>query len=278
MRVRSGALALGQRTGWFALMVAMATIMAGCGLLSPRDDDRTAKMAPAEIHAAAKEELDSGRYGEAVKLLNKLESRYPFGIWAQQAQLDAAFAHYKNNDRAQALIAIDRFIRLYPNHPRLDYAYYLKGLINFNDEQGVLQRLGGQDLAERDQIAAREAFEAFQIITKRFPNSVYAEDAQARQRYLRNTMAAGELYVAHYYFSRKAFIAAIVRAQTVVEQYDDTPASEEALALMIRAYDQLGMTAQRDDAQRVLQHNFPNSHFLKDASLVDRSSRWAFWR
>lgn len=260
-----------------AAWVLCATL-AGCGLLRSADVDRTAKMTPNEIHAEAKDEMASGRWGEAVKLLTKLESRYPFGAWAQQAQLDTAFAHYKDGDRTQALIAVERFIRLYPTHDRLDYAYYLKGLINFNDDQGVLARLGGQDLSERDQKAARESFEAFRQVTTRWPDSRYAEDSRERMQYLVNAMAGGEVHIARYYYERGAYLAAINRAQSVVQQYQTTPAVEEALFIMLYAYERLGMNDQRSDVERILRRNFPDSAFFTQG--LGRSDRawWQVWR
>jgi outer membrane protein assembly factor BamD len=269
-----------QRFGGVRGMVAAAScaLIAGCGIFGTGDVDRTAKMTPNEIHAEAKDEMASGRWGEAVKLLAKLESRYPFGSWAQQAQLDTAYAHYKDGDRTQALIAVERFIRLYPTHDRLDYAFYLKGLINFNDDQGALARLGGQDLSERDQRAAREAFEAFRQVITRWPESRYAEDARERMQYLVNAMAGGEVHIARFYFSRGAYLAAINRAQAVVQLYRTTPAVEDALFIMMKGYERLGLQEQRADAERVLRRNFPDSTLFERGISRDDRSWWQVWR
>jgi len=268
------------RTGAWRVAVAalLLTTLAGCGIFGQGEVDRTANMSPNEIYAEARGEMAAGRYGEAVKLLGKLESRFPFGTWAQQAQLDTAFSHYKENDRTQALIAVERFIRLYPTHERLDYAYYLKGLINFNDDQGILSRFGGQDLSERDQKAAREAFEAFRQVIARFPESPYAEDSAARMRYLVNAMAGGEVHIARYYLTRGAYVAAANRAQAVVQQYQTTPAVEEALFILMRSYERLGLEAQRADAERVLRLNFPDSRLFAQGIRTNDRSWWQIWR
>ncbi len=261
--------------------VAMLLIVAltGCGIFGQGGEvDRTAKMSPNEIYAEAKDEIASGRYGEAVKLLAKLESRFPFGAWAQQAQLDTAFAHYKDGERTQALITIERFIRLYPTSEQLDYAYYLKGLVNFNENQGIMSSFGLQDLSERDNKAAREAFEAFRQVITRFPESKYTEDSRDRMRYLVNAMAGSEVHIARYYYTRGAYLAAVNRAQGVIQQYQTTPAVEEALFILMQAYEQLDMPEQRADAERVLRRNFPETKLFARGLKLDNRSWWEVWR
>jgi outer membrane protein assembly factor BamD len=260
---------------WVA--IAFSVALGGCGVFGDTPDP-TLKMTPSQLYAEARSEIGSGRYGEAIKLLGKLESRYPFGAWAQQAQIDTAFAHYRDGDRTQALVSVERFIRLHPTSPFLDYAYYLKGLVNFNDEQGLLARFGRQDLSERDQRAAREAFEAFREVVTRFPDSRYVEDSRARMQYLVNAMAAGEVHIARYYFSRGAYVAAASRAQDVVRQYQETPAVEEALYLMMRSYERLGLEDLRADAQRVLLRNHPESRFLSGGLRADQPRWWQVWK
>ncbi|MEI7446837.1 MAG: outer membrane protein assembly factor BamD [Burkholderiales bacterium] len=261
-----------------AAAVIVLAGLAGCGIFGQGQVDRTAKMTPNEIYAEAKDEMASGRYGEAVKLLIKLESRYPFGTWAQQAQLDQAYAHYKDNDRTQALVAIERFIRLYPTSDKLDYAYYLKGLINFNEDAGLLSAVGRQDLSERDLKAARESFEAFRQVLVRFPDSRYAEDSRARMRYLLNTMAGGEVHIARYYYNRGAFLAAVNRAQGVVAQYQDAPAVEEALFIMVKSYEKLGLEDLRADSERILRRNFPDTTLFQTGIRGYDRSWWQVWR
>lgn len=256
-----------------ALLVAT---LIGCGTTDPPDN--TIGWTPEKLYAEAKDNLNSNAWAAAIKLLEKLEARYPFGRWAQQAQLDLAYAHYKDGERALALAAVDRFVKLHPNHASLDYVYYLKGLINFNEQQGFIANLGGQDLSERDLRAAREAFDSFKEVITRWPDSKYAPDSTARMRYLVNSMASGEVHIARYYYRRGAYVAAANRAQSVVRQYQQTPAVEEALYLLTMAYEKLGMDDLRADAERVLKLNFPESTLLAQG-LPELDRRWwQLWR
>ncbi|MFO1195766.1 MAG: outer membrane protein assembly factor BamD [Burkholderiaceae bacterium] len=258
------------------LAVALAVlVLAACG--APEVRDPTLGWTAEKLYADAKEEMEAGRWGTAVKQLEKIESRYPFGRWAQQAQIDIAYVHYKENDRALALAATDRFLKLYPSHPALDYVYYLRGLINFNEQQGWLASLGGQDLSERDLQAAREAFDAFKEVVARFPESRYAPDAEARMKYLVNAMASGEVHIARYYFRRGAYVAAANRAQGAIRQYPQAPAIEEALYLLMASYDKLGLDELRGDTERVLRRNFPSSRYLSLEAAAERRW-WQVWR
>jgi outer membrane protein assembly factor BamD len=272
----SGAAWRGPRRLVAAALIAIG--LSGCGIFGPDAADRTLRLTPEQLYAEARDEMSSGRYGEAIKLLGKLESRYPFGVWAQQAQVDTAYAHYRENDRTQALIAIERFIRLHPTSDFLDYAYYLKGLINFNDDQGVLARFGGQDLSERDHRATRESFEAFRQVATRFPQSKYAEDSLARMNYLVNAMASGDVHIARFYYLRGAYVAAASRAQDVIQQYQETPAVEEALFILMKSYEQLGLDELRADAERVMKKNFPNSELYARGIRSDNRRWWEVWR
>jgi outer membrane protein assembly factor BamD len=240
------------------LMIALALTF-GCASL---EKDETIDWTPDKLYSEAKDEMASGSYARAIKLLEKLESRYPFGRWAQQAQLDLAYAQYKDNEPATALGTIDRFLKQHPNHAAGDYALYLRGLINFNENQGFFARFGGQDLSERDQKAARESFDTFRDLLQRYPDSRYSDDARARMRYLVNAIANSEMHVARYYFRRGAYVASANRAQAVVRQYQQIPIVEEALYIMMSSYERLGMRDLRDDAERVLKQNFPDSKFL----------------
>lgn len=254
------------------LIIVAALASAGCGT-SRLGPDETLSWSPEKLYAEARDELRSGNWASAIKLLEKLESRYPFGRFGQQAQLDIAWAHYREGDQANALANIDRFIRQYPNHAALDYALYLKGLINFNENRGLFARFGGQDLSERDLKAARESFDTFKQLVARFPESRYAADAEARMRYLVNSMATGEVSIARYYYSRGAYVAAVNRAKAVVEQYPQAPAVEDALVILARSYDGLGLVDLRDGAERVLKLNFPDSP-APGRALAERSRRW----
>lgn len=219
--------------------------------------------------------MAGGHYEAAIKLFEKLESSYPFGTYAAQAQMEIAYAYYKSQDQAQALAAVERFIKLHPNHPTVDYMYYLRGLINFNDQLGFMSFIYAQDPTERDPKATREAFVAFKALVDKFPDSKYAPDSIARMKYLVNAMAQYEVHVAKYYYRRGSYLAALNRAMGAVNDYRDAPAIEEALFLMIRSYDKMGMLDLRDDAQRVFVKNFPNSKFLNPNA--SERAWWNFW-
>lgn len=261
---------------WRPLGVWLVTLsLAGCGLL-PDQVDETAGWSANRLYAEAKSALADGAYDKAVKYFEKLEARYPYGRFAQQAQIEIAYAHYKQGEKALALAAIDRFLRLHPNHPHADYMYYLKGLVNFNEDLGLLGHISMQDMSERDPRAAQESFEAFKALVTRYPDSKYSADAVQRMAYLVNALASLEVHVARYYLKRGAYVAAINRAQTALKTYPDAPANEEALFIMIKAYDALGMNDLRDDTERVMRLNFPNSEYFK-RGLDKKEPWWKLW-
>jgi len=242
--------------------LSLSLTLQGCSLGALARDE-TLGWSADKLYAEAKEEMASGNWAAAIKFLEKLESRYPFGRYAQQAQLDTAYAHWKDSENALALAAIDRFTKLYPNHERIDYALYLKGLVNFNDRSNLFTRFTGEDLAERDPKAAREAYDTFKELVTRFPDSPYTVDASGRLTYLINMLAFNDVHVARFYYRRGATLAAVNRAQAVVKQYQEAPAIEEALAIMMNGYEQLGLKELSSDTRRVLQKNFPSSAYLK---------------
>jgi outer membrane protein assembly factor BamD len=251
--------------------IALALSLSGCGLF-PEKTDETKDWSASKLYSEARDELSSGNFEKAIQYFEKLESRYPFGTYAQQAQMEVAYAYYRQSDQPQALAAVERFIKLHPNHPNVDYMYYLRGLINFNDKVSFLDFLSRQDPSERDPKAARDAFDSFKQLAERFPNSIYAKDATARLKYLVNAMAQYEVHVAKYYYRRGAYQAAANRAQLAVNDYRDAPAIEEALFIMVRSYDAMGLPDLRDDTERVLKKNFPNSVFFKGGP--ERSGPW----
>jgi outer membrane protein assembly factor BamD len=258
------------------LVVTCALLsLSACGLLPERSDD-SKNVSASKLYAEAREEMDGAHYEAAIKLFEKLESNYPFGTYAAQAQMEIAYAHYKAQDQAEALASVERFIKLHPNHPNVDYMYYLRGLVNFNDQIGFMSFIYAQDPTERDPKATREAFAAFKDLVDKFPNSKYAPDSIQRMNYLINAMAAYEVHVANYYYRRGAYLASLNRAQGAVTDYADSPAREEALFIMIRSYDKLGMFDLRDDTQRIFQKNYPNSHFLGGKGSGD-AAWWKFW-
>jgi len=258
---------------WFAVLVAF--VLSGCGVFSEPPDETTGWSA-SKLYAEAHDEMSSGDYEKAVRYFEKLESRYPFGTYAQQAQMEIAYTHYRQGDQPEALAAVERFIKLHPNHPNVDYMYYLRGLINFNDKLSLFDFLASEDATERDPKAAREAFDSFKLLVERFPDSVYAADATARLKYLVNAMAQHEVHVANYYYRRGAYLAAANRAQTAVAEYREAPAIEEALYIMVRSYDALGLPQLRDDADRVLKLNFPNSDLAANGGRK-KAPWWKIW-
>lgn len=256
-----------------ALMVALG--LSGCAS-DPKDP--TAGWSPNKIYSEARDEASSGAYDKAVTLFEKLEGRAAGTPLAQQAQLEKAHAHYRAGEPAQAVATLDRFLRLHPSSPAVDYALYLKGLVTFNDNLGLLGRLARKDLSESDQKAAKESFEAFRELVTRFPDSKYTPDAQLRMSYIVNSIAQSEVNVARYYHTRGAHVAAINRAQTALSEFRDVPAHEEALFILYRSYDALGMTDLRDDALRVMQRTFPKSAFLGQATPGASKRPWyRFW-
>ena len=256
-------------------VLALAVLLAGCSLFSSEDKD--AKADPQKLYADARDEMGSGNWDKAVPILEKLEGRAAGTPLAQQAQLDKAYAQYKANDQAAALATLDRFVKQHPASPALDYALYLKGMVNFNDNLGPLSFIAHQDLSERDQKASKESFEAFRELATRFPDSKYTPDARARMRYIVDSLAAYEVHVARYYYNRGAYVAAINRAQAAVTEYQEVPAIEEALSIMIRSYEALGMKQLADDTRRVMEKTYPKSAANEDLTRGNPKPWWKFW-
>jgi outer membrane protein assembly factor BamD len=256
------------------LLATVALLLTGC---SSAIVDKTAGMSPNTLYSEAKGEMGSGQWDKAIPLLEKLESRAAGTPLAQQAQLDKAYVNYKSSEPAQALATLDRFIKLHPASPAMDYALYLKGIINFNDDLGMFSVVTRQDLAERDQKAAKESFESFKELTSRFPDSRYSPDARLRMNYIVNSLAQYEVHVARYYFKRGAYLAAVNRAQAAVTEYREVPAHEEALFILYKSYGALGMTELRDDSKKILEKNFPQSDYLLIGSKVNQDPWWKLW-
>lgn len=255
--------------------VLLVSALAGCSTMGTEQDE-TSGWSAGRLYAEAKEAQSEGNWETAVKMLERLEARYPYGRFAQQAQLELAYVYWKSGETGSALAAADRFIKLHPNHPAVDYAYYLKGLVNFNEDLGLMGYISNQDLTERDPKAAREAFDSFRELVERFPDSKYAPDSIQRMKYLVNALASLEVHVARYYMKRGAFIAAANRAQFAVETYPQAPAIEEALYIMVLAYENLGMKDLRDDAERVLKKNFPDTRFYVEG-IERKTAWWKLW-
>ncbi|MDY7537967.1 outer membrane protein assembly factor BamD [Undibacterium sp. RTI2.1] len=257
----------------FSLILALA--LTGCGVFGDKSDE-TKTWSAAKLYAEAKDEMNNGGYERAVQYFERLESRFPFGTYAQQAQMEIAYAYYKQGDQAQALAAVERFIKLHPNHESVDYMYYLRGLINFNDQLGFMNFIANQDITERDPKASRDSFDAFKQLAIQFPDSKYTPDAILRMKYLVNALAQYDVHVGKYYLRRGAYLAAANRAQSAITEYPDAPAIEEAMYILVRSYDAMGMTDLRDDANRVFLKNFPNSPFLT-GKAAGKTAWWKFW-
>lgn len=253
----------------------LATLISACGML-PEVKDETAGWSANKLYSEAKQLMSDGAYDKAAQYLEKLESRYPYGRYAQQAQIDIAYAYWKGDERASALAACDRFIKLHPDHPNVDYVYYLRGLINFNEDLGLMGQISQQDMTERDPKGAREAFDSFRELVTRFPDSKYTPDAILRMKYLVNALASLEVHVARYYMKRGAYVAAINRAQYALKTYPDAPATEEALFIVVKGYDLLGMNDLRDDAERVMRKNYPDSVYYT-RGLERKEPWWKLW-
>ncbi len=253
----------------------VAAMLAGCGTWGDKLErkDWTAE----QFYNAAKEALDNASYEPAIKLYEQLESKYPFGRYAQQAQIEIAYAYYKQGETAQAISALDKFVKLHPNHANIDYALYLRALTHFKEDLGPLARLVSQDLADRDPKAARESFEGFKDLVTRFPDSRYAQDSRERMAYLVEALARHEVRVAKYYMSRGAYLAAANRAQDAITRFPTSPTHREALDVMVESYDRMGMPELRDDARKVLAKNYPDDRMARQGQNRNESW-WKFWK
>jgi len=265
---------IGARSGLVRLaMLLFVLAIGGCNLL-PEVKDETADMSPERLYRLAHDSMLEGNYTRAIKLFETLEARFPYGRFAQQAILESAYANYRSGETASAVAACDRFIRTYPNHPNVDYAYYLKGLVNFREDQGLFGYVYELDLTEREPRGMRESFAAFKELVTKFPESRYAQDATERMRYLTNALALYEVKVARYYYNRGAYVAAVNRAQGSLVSYPRTPANDDALQVLIQSYDKLGLTQLRDDSERILQLTYPKSEYF--AGSRDKPW-WKLW-
>ena len=241
------------------ILIASFLVLGGCGGFGTKDEDELPENWPEEkLYLAAKDALASGLCAGAIEHYERLQTRYPFGPYAAQAQLELAYCHYKSEAPGEALGAIDRFLQLNPTHPHLDYAYYLRGLINFGIGRGLTARIVARDPSQRDPGAALRSFKDFSGLIQEFPKSRYVDDAELRMLHLRNILAQHEVNVANFYMRRGAFVAAANRARNVVENFQQTPAMPEALVLLAKSYKVLEMQDLSNDALRVLELNYPN--------------------
>jgi outer membrane protein assembly factor BamD len=258
--------------------IALALALGGCSLFGDKSDAKK-EWTAAEYYGAAKQEFEAHNWDSAIKLYEALESKFPFGRFAQQAQLEVAYCYYKQGESASAITALEKFIKLHPNHQNIDYALYLKALVNFREDLGPLSTIVSQDLADRDPKAARESFEAFKELVARFPESRYVDDSRKRMAYLVEALARHEIHVARYYLARGAYLAAVNRAQDALTKYPSSPsAHREALDIMVDAYDRMGLTELRDDTKKVIARNFPQDPAAhKTSGRTASGSWWKFW-
>jgi outer membrane protein assembly factor BamD len=210
------------------------------------------------LYETAAKQLEQRNFEQAIKNLQMLEARFPFGPYAEQAQLELIYAYYNNFNHAGAIETAERFIRLHPQHPNVDYAYYMRGLANYTQGKGLFERFTSTDLTERDPGDARQSFNDFSQLVTRFPNSEYAPDARYRMIYLRNLLARYEINVANYYLKRRAFVGALNRGRYVVENFPQSPSVPDALAIMVQSYQLLELDALANDSLAVLRENYPD--------------------
>jgi len=241
----------------FATLLSIVFLMSSCSSTSEDNSDSTSGMSPQEIYDEAQGAMEDGNYDTAVDFFEKLESKFPYGPFAKQAKLEVIYAHFKYDNLESAIIAAERFIKLYPNHPHVDYAYYMRGVCRYDMEDSIFDTWFDQDLTERDPNSAKNAFNYFNQLVTKFPNSVYNADAKKRMIFLRNSLANHEIHVANYYYKRRAYIAAVNRSKYVLNNFQNTPSVKAALKIMVNAYTELKLPKLAEDVQRVLQKNYP---------------------
>lgn len=243
----------------------------GCASFG-KEVDKTRDWSAQKLYSEAKAGMNDGDYLLAIDYYEKLESRYPFGPYASQAQLEVAYAFYKNDEPDSAIASAERFIKLHPRHPSVEYAYYLKGLVNFNRDRGFISRLVPGDDSKRDAAARLASFQDFAELVRRFPEGQYADDARQRMLYLRNTLAKHELNVADYYMRRHAYVAAANRAKYVVQNFPTAPVMPDALTMMVKAYTELSMLSLAADTLEVLKHNYPDHPAIVEFEASTRAN------
>lgn len=255
-------------------LVALALALGGCR----KDRDELQERSAEELYDRGKSSMDNGSWETCIMAYKALQTRYPFGRHTEQSMLDISYCYFRRGEREQALSTLDRFIRTYPAHPSVDYAYYLKGLINYEENIGFLERLMPGRVRDRDQSAMEDAFADFSELIRRYPESRYVPDARQRMVFLRNNLAAYEVIVAQYYLRRHANIAAANRARYLLEIYPNTPHTADALMVLHRAYTDLELVELADGTMAVLELNFPDHYYVqgrkRPKSWIDRL--WPF--
>jgi outer membrane protein assembly factor BamD len=248
-----------------ALFGALALLTA-CSSNDEKDEKFTSE---ADLYNAAEEQLEHEQWETSIKNLQKLEEHFPFGAYAEQGQLELIYAYYSFDKPDEAIATANRFIRLHPQHRNVDYAYYMMGLSSFTKDKGMFERAMPTDMTKRDPGAARESLANFTQLLNRFPESAYAADAKKRMLFLRNVLARYEIHVANYYFKRQAYVAAVSRGRYVIENYPQSPATPDALAVMVQGYHLLGMQDRSKEVLEVLRTNYPNFPAFKKSGEFD---------
>lgn len=250
--------------------ILLIMTLSGCSSLGSffEEKDSTVGLTASQLYAQGKEFLDAADFNNAIKLFEILEARYPFGKYSTQAMLDISYAYYASNQKDEAIIEINRFIRLYPNHPNVSYAYYLRALSNFDKDANIISRFFGHDPSRYDVTDLKNSFNDFTTVVNKFPDSKYADDSINRLRYIKNQIARNELYIAKYYDKRSANIATIERVKFMLENYGGTPSSEEGLVILVKNYNDLKLYDLAYDSARVLKKNFPDYRIIKKDGQV----------
>ena len=250
---------------FYSTLISISLILLTLSACQSRDRTDLSGIPAPELLATAKEAVANSNYEIALKYLREIEARFPYGVYAQQAMLETAYLYHKQGDPELSVAAADRFIYTYPTHNNVDYAYYLKGLANYSTNRNFVAKLtGSKDFSDRDPQSARQSFDAFKELTTRFPESKYSDDAILRMEALLKTIAKHDTNIAKFYLERGAYVAVVNRCKQVIEQYQNTPAVEDALGMMVIAYREMGLADLAQDSWRVLQTNFPNSRYLSE--------------
>jgi outer membrane protein assembly factor BamD len=253
------------------LLSLLALLLAACGRFGKDDPLETL---PVEgLYEEGKQALTNGNLAKAERHFKRLIARFPFGPYTEQTQIELAYVYYRSSRAEEATSAVNRFIRTYPTHPHIEYAYYLRGLINFDRERTAFSRIGGLDMTRRDQGAPRQSFNDFAELIQRYPNGRYASDARQRMIFLRNQLARYEINVATYYLKRGAYVGAVNRAQFILENYPQSEFTGDAVAVLAESYRQLGQTTLEADARRVLELNHPN-HAYFEGGWPREQAKW----
>lgn len=250
----------------FLLILMLVLTLGGCQTMGKWFGDKEAETETLPVEAmygSAKASMDSGNYDRAGRYYQRLVSRFPYGPYSEQAQLELAYVQHKQAKTEEATSTINRFIRTYPTHRHIDYAYYLKALINFDRSSGLLLRLARQDMSARDLGAPTQSLNDFADVVRRYPNSRYAPDARQRMIYLRNLLAQHELNVGLYYLRRDAFVASANRGKFMLQTFPQSAYDGDAVALMAASYRGMGEATLEADARRVLEQNYPDHDYLK---------------